>query len=97
MTKLNSLLTRKLAILAIQTRKAALVRNYFSRHNNFGLHGSWLPSLSHSAIFDQIYTDVVFTRVNYLYLTTFTCPIVSVPCFYMNDSERDLKMQPEIY
>ncbi len=53
--------------------------------------------LSRSAIYDQIYTDIVFTEVNYLYLTTFTCPIVSVPCFYMNDSEWDLKMQSEIY
>ncbi len=62
----------------IPARKAALGRNYFSRRNNFGLHGSRLPSLSlsRSAIFDQINTDVLFRRVNYLYLATFMCPIV---------------------
>ncbi len=29
----------------IQARRAALVRNYFSGRNNFGFHGSKLPSL----------------------------------------------------
>ncbi len=33
----------------IQARKAALGRNYFSRRNNFGLHGSRLFSLFLSA------------------------------------------------
>ncbi len=61
----------------IQVRLAALVRNYFSRCNNFDLHGSRLSlSFSCSAIFDQINTDVLFRRVNYLYLATFTCPVV---------------------
>ncbi len=45
----------------IPARKAALVRNY---------------SLIHSVIFDQINADVLFRRVNYLWLATFTCPIV---------------------
>ncbi len=60
----------------IRARKAALVRNYFSRRNHFCLNSSRLPSLSCSAIFDQINTDVLFRRVNCLYLATFTCPIV---------------------
>ncbi len=67
---------------------ATLVRNYFSRRNNFGLYGSWLLSLSRSlflslslslsrsAMFDQINADVLFKRVNYLYPATFTCPVV---------------------
>ncbi len=33
-------------------------------------------SLPHSAIFDQINADVLFRRVNYLYLATFTCPVM---------------------
>ncbi len=47
----------------IQVRKAALVRNCFSRHNNFRLLDFPLSlsfSLSLSAIFDQINTDVLF-------------------------------------
>ncbi len=36
----------------IPAGKAALGRNYFSRHNNFGPHCSQLPSLSCSMIFD---------------------------------------------
>ncbi len=60
----------------IPARKAALIRDYFSRRNNFGLHGFWLLSLARSAIFDQINTDILFKRVNYLYLATFTCLIV---------------------
>ncbi len=59
----------------IPARKAARGRNYFSRRNNFGLHSSSL-SLSLSVIFDQINTDVLFRRVNYLYLATFMCPVV---------------------
>ncbi len=54
-------------------RKAALVRNYFSRRSYFGFLSL---SLSGSVIFDQINADVLFRRVNYLYLATFTCPIV---------------------
>ncbi len=53
----------------IAARKAAFARNYFSRHNNFDLHGSHLPPLRRNA-------GVLFRRVNYLYLATFTCPIV---------------------
>ncbi len=41
----------------IWARKAARVRNYFSRRNNFGLGDSQLSSLSCSVIFDQINTD----------------------------------------
>ncbi len=63
----------KLLYANVQTIKATLVRNYFSRSNNFWLP---VPSLSHSAIFDQINTDVLFRRVNYLYLSTCMCPIV---------------------
>ncbi len=70
----------------MSARKAALVRNYFCRCNNFRLSSSQLLSLSlflsrslslsRSAIFDQINGDVLFRRVNHLYLATFTCPIV---------------------
>ncbi len=60
----------------IRARKAALVRNYFTRRNNFRLNCSCLPSLSHSVIFDQIKTYVLFRRVKYIYQATFTCPIV---------------------
>ncbi len=50
-------------------RLHTLIRNYFSRHNNFSLKGSQLLplslslSLSLSAIFDQITTDILFRRV----------------------------------
>ncbi len=57
----------------IRARKAALGRNYFSRRNDFPLIGS---ALSDSAIFDQINIDVLFRRVNYLYIATFMCRIV---------------------
>ncbi len=60
----------------ILARKAALLRNYFSQRDNFGLHSSQLPSVSHSAIFDQIDAKSFFRRVNYLHLATFTCPKV---------------------
>ncbi len=60
----------------IWAKKAVFVRNYFSRCNNFHLKGSQLPSLSRSAIFDQINADILYKRVNYWYLATFTCPIV---------------------
>ncbi len=60
----------------IWARKAALVRNYFFRRINFCLKGPQLPSLSRSAIFGHINADLLFRRVNYLYLATFTCPIV---------------------
>ncbi len=39
----------------IQARKAALVRNYFSRRNNFRLSGSELPSLSVSLSFFSLF------------------------------------------
>ncbi len=48
----------------IPARKAALVWNYFSRRNNFGLNGSRLPFLSRLVIFDQINTEVLFRRMN---------------------------------
>ncbi len=62
----------------IQTRKAALARNYFFRRNNFHLNGFQLPSLSLSLTsdFQLNKADILFRRVNYLYLATFTCPIV---------------------
>ncbi len=47
-------------------------RSCFSRCNNL----SPRSPLSHFVIFDQINADVLFRTVNYLYLTTFTCPIV---------------------
>ncbi len=55
----------------VQARKAALGRNYFSKRNNFCLNGSQLLSLLLS-ISVQINAEVLFRRVNYLYLTTFT-------------------------
>ncbi len=55
----------------IQARKAAFVKNFFSTFNNFCLNDSPL-SLSCSEISDQINTDILFRRVNYLYLATFT-------------------------
>ncbi len=54
----------------IQARKAALVRNYFSRRNNFCLKRSQLPSLSCSVIFDQININILIRRANNLYLAT---------------------------
>ncbi len=60
----------------IRAKKAALVKNYFSRRNNF--------CLSRSAIFDQINADVLFRRVDYLYLATFTCPIA----LFQNEWQR---------
>ncbi len=57
---------------SIRARKAALVRNYFSRRNNFCLNSlSLLPNH-----FDQINADVLCRRVNYRYLATFMCPVV---------------------
>ncbi len=62
--------------VCIQVRKAALVRNYFSTRNNFGLRLPAPLSLSCSAIFDQINTDILFGRVYYLYQAIFMYPIV---------------------
>ncbi len=47
--------------------------------------------LSHLVIFDQINTDVLFKRENYLYMDTFRCLIVFYTLFHMNDSEWGLK------
>ncbi len=60
----------KIPFHTIWARKAALVRNYFSRCNNFSLNGSWLLSLSRSVIFDQINTDIIFKWVHYYTLYT---------------------------
>ncbi len=61
----------------IQARKAALVRNYFSRRNNFCINLFLaLLSLSRLAIFNKINTDALFSGVIYLHLATFTFPIV---------------------
>ncbi len=78
----------------IQARKAALARDYFSRPDY--LHGSQLPSLSHSAIFDQINSNALFRKVNYQHPATFTYPIVFLPCFNINGCKWGLKMQSEI-
>ncbi len=43
---------------------------------NFNLNSSRLPSLSTSVMFAHSNTDILFGRVNYLYLATFTCPLV---------------------
>ncbi len=59
----------------IQARKAAHGRNYFSRHNNFVSVAPSFP-LSHLPIFDQINSNVLFRRVNHLYLATVMRPIV---------------------
>ncbi len=58
--------------------KAAHVRDYFSRRNNFHLNSPGLLSLSlsQSVMFDQINAEVLCRRVNYLYLATFLCPVV---------------------
>ncbi len=54
--------------------------------------------LSRSAIFDKINADVLFRRVNSLFLATFMCPIVIImPCFNMSGGEWGLKIQSEIY
>ncbi len=76
----------------VKARKAALVRNYFSRRNNFSLHSSWLPSRSHVEIFNKINADVLFWRVNYLYLATPTCPVM-----FLSLIPKGLRMQSEIY
>ncbi len=65
-TESNVLCVKILLHSNIQAKKAALVRNYFSRRNYFGLNGSWLPSLSCLVIFEELNTDVLFRRVNYL-------------------------------
>ncbi len=78
----------------IWARKAALVRNYFPKCNNFHLNSSWL-SLWFSDI-DQINVGVPFRTVNYQCLLTFTYPSVSIPCFNMNGSGCCLKIQSEI-
>ncbi len=79
-SKLDKRISVKILLHAnIRARKAALVRNYFSRHNNFHLHSSRLSSLSHLLNIFWPNKHTVFKRVNYLYLATFTCPIV---CLY---------------
>ncbi len=67
-SKKKKCLRQKLFHTNIRARRAAFVRNYFSRCYNFHLNGSWLPSLSCSAIFDKTNTDILFRRVNYRYL-----------------------------
>ncbi len=64
----------------IPARKAALVRNYYFRRNNFGVHSFWLPFVSCSAIFDQIKAEILFKSNFHVSFN------VSVPCFNMNGS-----------
>ncbi len=73
----------------IQAGKAALVRNYFSRRNNFHLNCYQL---------DQIYADVLFRKEELPIPRNIhiSCS-VSVPCFTMNGSEKGLKMQSDIH
>ncbi len=80
----------------IPARKTALVRNYFSRHNDYCLDSSLLSSLS--ANFYLLNTDVLFGKVNHPYLTALYVPYsVSIACLNMNGSEQGWKMQSEIY
>ncbi len=56
----NSICVKILLHANIQAGKAALVRNYFSRRNNFFLNSFWFLaplSLTCSEIFDQINAD----------------------------------------
>ncbi len=83
----------------IPARTAALVRNYFSTHHNFGLHGSWLTSLSlllsdfcPNKCRRSLQKGKLLTPSNFLK----SCS-VSITCFDMNGSEWALKMQPDIY
>ncbi len=78
--------------ILFHTRKAALVRNYFSRSKDFCLHGSRLPSPPLSKIFDQINADILSGRVNYGNPATFTCPLVFLSPV-STWSEWGLKMQ----
>ncbi len=48
----------------IQARKAAIVRNYFSRHNICCLNTSQLPYLSLFVIFNQIKTGIPSFNMN---------------------------------
>ncbi len=81
----------------IPARKAALLRNYFSRRNNFGLLGSHsLLSLSLSDFWPNKCRHSLSKGELPIPSNSHVSYSVSIPCFNMNGSEWALKMQPDI-